>query len=205
MGRSIQQLPNTNPPTPAKPYGSIKDRVGSTPGTAVNHNSVDDQFQFFNRIMDLTGFTFNGVDEGQSSGSVLREFQLVRAISKYIDSNNKEARIKITQTGTNTPVVTTGKNNLLDATDTPIVFVPVRSGAGIYKLTFVPDSGKDYILIVSSGTLSDVSNDIDVTMRLAEGNQINITSKLSGLNSDGVLDHTFILKEIKTGFVLGEF
>jgi len=113
--------------------------------------------------------------------------------------------IKLTQTGTNIPAITTGKNNLLDGSDNPIMFVPSRSATGVYELTFVPDPLKNYLLIVSSGTLSDVGDNITITMKMAETNKIKITSKSLGLDADGQLNHTFILREIKTAFTKGEF
>jgi hypothetical protein len=206
MARSITQLQNTIPPGPNYQYGDIRDRAGATSGTPVDREGFADQFQFWNRLMDVVDIPFNGLPDNDAPFPLGDGRQFSEAVAKYVDNNYRELILKLSQTGTSNPGYVQVKNNILDPLGNPMIPVPVRTNPGLYYLEFDPVIGKDYMLIVSQGTLSDTTNDIVMTAKLAEGDLIRINTTLSGLASDGVLDHVIILREVDTQYYgLGDY
>lgn len=68
---------NTAPVSASYPFGNIKDRVGATPGTAVNTVNHADFHQFFEKMMNYAGITHNNLPDNQTNG-----FQLFEALLK---------------------------------------------------------------------------------------------------------------------------
>jgi len=73
--RPLISKPNTLAPDGDFPYGRIKDKVGSNPGTPVNELVYGDIHQFFERLMALGGQVANGLPESEYTG-----FQLIDAL-----------------------------------------------------------------------------------------------------------------------------
>lgn len=73
--RLLVNKPNVEAPDGDFPFGRIKDKVGSNPGTPVNEVVYGDIHQFFEKLMDLSGEVANGLPESEYSG-----FQLINAL-----------------------------------------------------------------------------------------------------------------------------
>ena len=67
--------PNTQAPDSDFPFGNIKDKVGSNPGTPLNKLVYADMHQFFEKLMFEAGVTPNGLPESEYAG-----FQLMTAL-----------------------------------------------------------------------------------------------------------------------------
>ena len=206
MARSIQQLSNTIPPTTGYPYGDIQNRSGATPGTPVDRAAYADHHQFWNRIFDVVNIAFNGLPDNDLPFPFGGGRQYNEVMAKYIDNNYRELIINVVQGGTSAPGYTQAKNNILDPLGFPMIPVPSRQSPGNYTLEFDPVPGKTYFLLYGQGTLSDATNDIEMTAKLSEGDLININTTFGGIASDGVLDHVLILREIDTQYYgLGDY
>lgn len=72
---SLIDKPNTEAPSADFPFGNIKDKVGSNPGTPVNKLVYADMHQFFEKLMFESGVTPNGLPESDYAG-----FQLMTAL-----------------------------------------------------------------------------------------------------------------------------
>jgi hypothetical protein len=70
---------NTAPVSASYPFGNIKDRVGATPGTAVNTINHADFHQFFEKMMDYAGVIHNGLPDNE-----INTYQLFDAFLKSI-------------------------------------------------------------------------------------------------------------------------
>lgn len=77
MAIKLTSKANTVGVSAAYPFGNIKDRVGSTPGTAVNTINHADFHQFFEKMMNYATVTHNGLPDNQTNG-----FQLFEAFLK---------------------------------------------------------------------------------------------------------------------------
>jgi hypothetical protein len=75
MARSLASKPNVDAPDYDYPFGRIRDRAGSTPGTPVNEVVYGDFHQFFAKLMDEAGVTANGLPDNDDDG-----FQLYEAL-----------------------------------------------------------------------------------------------------------------------------
>lgn len=73
--RSLENKPNVVAPDADFPFGRIKDKVGSNPGTPVNEVVYGDIHQFFEKLMAEAGVTANELPESEYSG-----FQLFHAL-----------------------------------------------------------------------------------------------------------------------------
>lgn len=79
MAIKLTSKANTVGVSATYPFGNIKDRVGSTPGTAVNTINHADFHQFFEKMMNEAGITHNGLPDNQTNS-----FQLFTALAKLI-------------------------------------------------------------------------------------------------------------------------
>lgn len=71
---------NTDPVVPGWPFGEIRDRVGSIPGTLGNKKNHSDMHQFFDKLMFDAGITPNGLFDNSTNG-----FQLIQALEARIN------------------------------------------------------------------------------------------------------------------------
>lgn len=95
MARSLASKPNVDAPDYDYPYGRIRDRAGSAPGTPVNEVVYGDFHQFFAKLMDEGAVTANGLPDNDDDG-----FQLYEAFQKAITQWLKDS------TATNSSVTT---------------------------------------------------------------------------------------------------
>lgn len=71
--RALSTKPSTISPDSDFPYGRVKDRAGSVPGTRVNELLVGDIIQFFEKLMADAVITPNGLPDNAYSGFQLNE------------------------------------------------------------------------------------------------------------------------------------
>ena len=64
----LQSKPNTNAPSPAFPYGDLRDNPGDNTGTPVNRELLSDIIQTVEKIVDESGITPNGLLDNASNG-----------------------------------------------------------------------------------------------------------------------------------------
>lgn len=88
--------PNTEAPTADYPFGNIKDKVGSNPGTPVNKLVYADMHQFFEKLMSEAGVISNGLPESDYAGfqlmtALVRMFGKMRRIVYEIGAWNMDA------------------------------------------------------------------------------------------------------------------
>jgi hypothetical protein len=90
MARSIINKPNTDGISGDYPFGKIKDKTISAPGTPVNTVVYGDFHQFFAKLMDYAGVTPNELPDNEYSG-----WQLMESLLKI----GAEMRTKVVQIG----------------------------------------------------------------------------------------------------------
>jgi len=73
MARSLANKSNVEAPDYDFPFGRIRDRAGSTPGTPVNEDVYGDMHQFFEKLMDDAGLTHNEDPESEADGFQFNE------------------------------------------------------------------------------------------------------------------------------------
>ena len=79
--RSLVNKPNVSAPDADFPFGRIKDKSGSNPGTPVNEIVYGDIHQFFEKLMNEAGLSANELPESEYSG-----FQLMTALTRMFGS-----------------------------------------------------------------------------------------------------------------------
>jgi hypothetical protein len=79
MALAITDKPNTEAPSGDYPFGNIRDKQVSIPGTPVNKAVYADFHQFFAKLMDYAGVTPNGLPDNDYSG-----FQLMEALTSLM-------------------------------------------------------------------------------------------------------------------------
>lgn len=175
---------NTIPPNSDYPYGDIRDRVGTTPGTQVNRINHADFHQFFEKMFAESGLTANNLPDNETNG-----FQLYQALFK-VAIRKSQLVVRLTQTGTSNPVVTLLYN---DFGITSITCT--RLFAGSYRLQ-IPggfDSIPGIMLIPNTGVATmTVSSTISPV--LANG-YVYINTNDGTTDVDGILtDYTVVLE-----------
>lgn len=83
MAIKLGDKPNTEPVSTNYPYGQIKDKTSSTPGTPLNKAVYGDFHQFFEKLMDEANITHNGLPDNAGDG-----FQLYQALLKVMESED---------------------------------------------------------------------------------------------------------------------
>lgn len=78
MAFGITQKPNTDAPDATYPYGKTRDKTPSEGGTPFNTLVMGDFFQFFSKLMDESGSSFNGQPDNDTNG-----YQLYEALSAF--------------------------------------------------------------------------------------------------------------------------
>lgn len=81
MARRLSTKTNVVAPGGAYPYGRIKDDSGLNDGTPVNELLYGDQHQFFERLLEMSQITPNGLVENDTNG-----FQLYEALGFWKDA-----------------------------------------------------------------------------------------------------------------------
>ena len=82
MAIKILDKPNTEGISYDYPYGNIKDNPGDNTGTPVNKLVYADFHQFFAKMMDDAGISYNGLPDNATDG-----FQYWLALVKVIEDN----------------------------------------------------------------------------------------------------------------------
>lgn len=82
MAIKILDKPNTEGISYDYPYGNIKDNPGDNTGTPVNKLVYADFHQFFAKLMDDAGISYNGLPDNATDG-----FQYWLALVKVIEDN----------------------------------------------------------------------------------------------------------------------
>lgn len=81
MAYSILAKPNVLPVSTTYPFGDIRDRIGTTPGTPGSRLVYADFHQFFAKLMDEAGVTPNDLPDNNVNG-----YQLISALKGYISN-----------------------------------------------------------------------------------------------------------------------
>lgn len=118
----LQDKVNVDAPDSDYPFGKVRDDNGTGNGTPVDFDFLHDYTQFFEKLMDASGITPNGLPDNEYSG-----FQLYEAFIKMTRPYKLYSGL-LTQTGTSAPTFTEHFNDLG-------AVVWTRTGAGIYKGT----------------------------------------------------------------------
>ena len=141
MAINLTSKPNVDPADSDFPYGNVKDNSGTNNGTPLNRLVLSDYIQFFHKLMDEAGISYNGVLDNDYSG-----WQFYEAFRKVTRPYKVMTGI-INQSGTSAPTLTIYENTL--------EFTPVasRSGVGVYALTSVGDfAGNRWFMIGEGGS-----------------------------------------------------
>lgn len=134
----LEDKDEVNAPDGDFPYGSVRDRVGSTPGTLGNTKNHSDFHQFFSRMIALSDVTPNGLLDNLTNG-----FQLFEALQYHCQNERIYDRYYVTlsQAGTNAPTQDFQFENDLSSSPTFSY-----QAVGTYRLTFAantfPTTGK---------------------------------------------------------------
>lgn len=107
MARKLSNKVNVDAPSATYPFGRVKDNPGDNTGTPVDEALLGDLIQFFEKLMDAAGQTFNNQPENQTSG-----FQFFNALVTNIRNTAATETAKgtverATQTEVNTGTDTT--------------------------------------------------------------------------------------------------
>lgn len=104
MALPLSGKTNVTAPNEAYPYGDIKDNTGSNNGTPVNKSVYADIHQFFAKLFDVSGLTYNNVPDNFTNG-----FQYFNALLEIFGKNGTynptiglfNGNTSVTLTGTN--------------------------------------------------------------------------------------------------------
>lgn len=132
--------PNTEAPNSDYPFGNLRDKSVSLPGTPVNKLVYADIHQFFEKLMDYAGITPNGLPDNEYSGWQLME-ALLKGARPY-----KSFVAQISQSGTNAPTVDQVQEDSIE----DLVFG--YSTTGVYTITKTGafPIGKTWVIIGQS-------------------------------------------------------
>lgn len=182
--RSLENKPNVTAPNADFPFGRIKDKVGSNPGTPVNEVVYGDIHQFFEKLMNESGITANELPESEYTG-----FQLMTALVTMFG----KLRRKVYEIG-----AWNMDSSASVTVSTDAVFSKVR---GISFVILKDDNSNSY---PNGQTLTGLTPAIECT---AVG--INISDELSVLmarTSGGTFDSTeFNDTGVNRGYIIVEF
>lgn len=180
--KRLQDKENVVAPDANDIYGSLKDDTGAHDGTYADTEMLKDSLVFFERLMEKSGITPNGLDDNESNG-----FQLYQAFRKVTRPYNVFSAL-VSQSGTSAPVVTVLENT------TGAIFTAVRVGAGIYRF----NASDDVIILgqtsLNIGTLTNPLRGSAGSIPDENYFDVNTTDD-SDLFADDVLSSTLI--EIK--------
>lgn len=168
MAIALTSKPNTNVPDSDYPYGQIRDNTGGGNGTPVNTVVYGDFHQFFAKLMDAAGISYNGLPDNAYSG-----FQLFEALMAVIGPTRRK-------------VVEIGPWNM-DSTGVKLVNtgVPVTKMRGMSFVIFGDEMDGGAIGSTASGTQS--SMDVDISVRFAE-NEAALIRKNGGVYDGPAFD-----------------
>lgn len=68
MAIKLENKTNVDAPDVTWPYGKTKDDTGSNDGTPLDHATLTDYIQFFAKMADDAGITFNGLPDNATNG-----------------------------------------------------------------------------------------------------------------------------------------
>lgn len=178
MAISIIDKTDTDGATSEYPYGNIRDQLGTIDGTPVSVETYGDFHQFFAKMFDESGLTYNNLPDNDYNG-----FQLWEALVQAIQNQQVYDRyyVKLSQSGTSAPTVDNLHENDLSVS-------PAWSyvGVGVYDATFgssvFPDSTK-VLLLTPSGKSGDT-----ITAEITSSTVLRVrTSDAAGAAKNGVL------------------
>lgn len=154
-------------------YGTIKDNTGSNDGTPADTDLFSDGMQFFERLIDQSGISPNGLLDSDADG-----FQLFEAL-RILTKPYKLYVALISQTSTNAPTVKIlGFNEIGN-------IVWTRDNVGQYSGTlssaFVVDKTH---LSISSGQGGGLEQRLD----RVDANTLSINAFIGGSNADSGMD-----------------
>lgn len=183
MAIKLDAKPNIEAPSVDYEFGSIRDRVGATPGTPVSREVYSDFHQAFEKLMSLASITHNGQPDNTTNG-----YQLVEALRRVSNSKMLENVYGITQAGTSNPTIQLLGTNMLPFSG----ISATRTGAGAYEVTITGGFaifGSDGIsLQPSSG--SPLAGPDDSISCFFQDNKIFIKTFTSGtIPTDGILNN----------------
>jgi hypothetical protein len=143
MALELVNKENVNAPDSDFPFGDVRDKTPTVGGTKYNRLTMSDYIQFFHKMMSEAGITYNNDLDNESNG-----WQFYEAFRKL----TRPYRVisgKISQTGTNDPVMTIHENTL--------GFTPVasRNGTGIYVIESVGNFAGDNWFSMGNGANLD--------------------------------------------------
>jgi hypothetical protein len=173
--RPLSFKPNTAAPDSDFPYGRIKDRSGSVPGTKVNEEVYGDIHQFFEKLMDESGITPNNLPDNEYSG-----FQLFEALSKVILNSNGGLLTKIVDIGDwdmDTNAFVNVSHGLSDFTKIRSISVVIRD-----------DTNSDYRNLLINNFTTAANN--GGSINLINSTVINLSRINSGFFDDIAYDST---------------
>ena len=168
MARGIQNFPNVIAPDADYLDGDVKDAPNGTP---VNKLTMSDIYQFFAKVMREAGLTFNNLPDNESNG-----YQLYAAAVKASRPYDVYTA-RLTQSGTNDPVMTIAENSLSG------VPAPTRSSTGLFLLTLAGefDLARQTVCFAQSQTLNR-------TTRIQRNNDDEVV--VSSVDNSGALADT---------------
>jgi len=168
MAIELQNKTNVNAPDSDFPYGDVRDKTPTVAGTKYDRNTMSDYFQFFHKMMDEAGITYNNVLDNDYSG-----FQLYEAFRK-LTRPYKVYSARVGYSG--------GSMNVIEfepISELPIVWA--KSATGVFQgtLTGIFIVGKTW---VDCSNFDAYGNDGRIGR--VDNNIIEITSYASGVASD---------------------
>lgn len=154
----LQDKTNVIAPDGTYEYGSVKDNTGANDGTPADRDLFSDGMQFFERLIDQSGITANGLPDNTVNG-----YQLYEAFRK-LTKPYKEYVFILSQSGTAAPAeIVLGYNtigSIVWSRTTTGVYVGTLGGAFISNKTWVTSAFRTNL---GYGTLSRTStNTVEV-------------------------------------------
>lgn len=166
MAIALSTKPNTEAPSSAYPFASIRDASGLTLGTPVSRLVYSDFHQFFEKMMDFAGVTHNGLPDNDTNGYQLHEALLATIqlqSQKYLFSDLSEALSNVTAiSGVNSRYnLPTSKsfyefdfvNNVTDVAITTFGTAPTNPSMSYFVFNQNPTGSNFFRIILNSTTL----------------------------------------------------
>lgn len=173
----LQNKTNVTAPDAVWLYGDINNNTGSGNGTPLDKEFTTDAMNFFERLMSKSSVVANGLPDNETN-----DWQLYEAFRELTKPYKIYAAL-LTQTGTNPPTaVVLGPNEIGNIVWTYI-------GVGQYKGTLVGAFPVAKLALLGS---AEKGNNILTTVTSGNGNDVNISTYLSGTLANSFLGDTFI-------------
>jgi hypothetical protein len=180
--KSLVNKTNVNPADYIYPFGDVRDKTLSIPGTKWNREMMSDIFQLMEKIMFESGITPNEADDNDTNG-----YQLYEAFRKLTKPYKSYPAVHA-QIGTSAPTTTP----LISQTNEIGTIVWTRTGVGVYKGTLAGAFPLAKTMFLASSTNQTFSIGGDIA--IIDVNSIQVRTFSTDSLNDSISNFSFEIR-----------